>query len=697
MRGHVRTRTGEPRPAVLVSDGRTVTATAHDGSWSLDPAGPFVFVTRPAGWTCDGWFTRPSAAYDFVLDPLPDIFPHRFVHVSDTHVGAGPRYAAMYPKPVEIGTGAALTRFLTRLPELVPDVSSVVATGDLTDYGLDEEFAELRAAVASSPVAMHLVPGNHDHMNGVVTGAMSRNGYALHAADPAGYERNIGPRWYSYDLPGLHVVALDWHTHEMGIDHEAQDAWIRADLESVPFGTPWILLSHDQPWHSILGGLPWQPRATFSGHRHSSRVIEIDGTLHVNTPTPLFGALDFSPPSFRVVTWDGERIALRTRALDGPAAATFTVPELPVPVPQVALWRHQLAGAAHRAAPRVHGDTVLVAVKDEDRPAGGVEALDLATGAPRWRSALASSVKGAPVVHGATVIAVDASGDTVGLDLADGTQRWRVPSPDPLRLFAFADPTLAGDAVIVGDLSHLRALDAATGALRWERRDLSPYQSIVGHAAPVLAGDVLVVGAWPSPRSLVGLDPATGATRWPQNLTVGDPTEVAAGDTAIGTPLHDPKTGDLFVSGLGFLARIDAASGDTRWHRPMTLPWNPAAPVATDAGIAAVDAGHEVILLDRETGDARWQTRVDGDSPFPMSSYQRTPHPLFASPALLGDRLLVPGLDSRLHVLDLATGAVTAQVPLGTPVAAPPVVAGNLVLLVGTDGGVLAIAAEQLR
>ena len=59
---------------------------------------------------------------------------------------------------------------------------------------------------------------------------MSRNGYALHTAEPPGYERNIGPRWYSYDLPGLHVVALDWHTHEMGIDHEAQDAWIRADL-----------------------------------------------------------------------------------------------------------------------------------------------------------------------------------------------------------------------------------------------------------------------------------------------------------------------------------------------------------------------------------------------------------------------------------------------------------------------------------
>ena len=166
----------------------------------------------------------------------------------------------------------------------------------------------------------------------------------------------------------------------------------------------------------------------------------MNGTLHVNTATSLFGALDFSPPSFRVVTWDGKRISLRTRSLDGPATATFTVPEMPVPVPAGARWRHQLSGAAHRAAPRVHEDTVLVAVKDEDRPTGAIEALDLATGTLRWRAALGSSVKGTPVIHAGIVIAVEVSGDAVGLALADGTECWRAPSPDPLQLFAFADP-----------------------------------------------------------------------------------------------------------------------------------------------------------------------------------------------------------------------------------------------------------------
>lgn len=319
MRGHVRTRSGHPRPGVLVSDGVTVTTTTSDGTFSLDPRGPFVFVTRPAGFACNRWFVAGSVdEVEFVLDADADVFPHRFVHISDTHLGAGPRMGSLYPQPVEIGDEEVFTRFLNRPPELEPDLRSVIATGDLTDLGLDEEYAALKAAVDASPLPLHLLPGNHDHLNGEIQSLVSRTGYALHTGDPTGYERHIGPRWYSFDLPGLHVVALDWHTHEIGLDHEIQDAWIRADLESGPAGTPWVLLSHDQPWHSILDGLPWQPIATFSGHRHTSRVVEVGGTLHVNTPTSLFGALDFSPPSFRVVTWDGSRISLRTRTLDGP-------------------------------------------------------------------------------------------------------------------------------------------------------------------------------------------------------------------------------------------------------------------------------------------------------------------------------------------------------------------------------------------
>ncbi|SBW26368.1 hypothetical protein FDG2_4869 [Candidatus Protofrankia californiensis] len=702
MRGHVISADGQGRPGVLVSDGRTVTATATDGTFSLEPAGPFVFLTRPAGYTADRWFVPATEeSVTFTLTPAPDPFPYRFVHVSDLHVSDPALNREAYAQPVEMGSAQALSEFLTAVPERAGDASSVIATGDLTDFGSDGEFESLRTAVSTSPLPVHLLPGNHDHMAGETRfeWTITRTGYEIHTADPSGYERNLGPRWYSFDLPGgLHVVALDWHTHELGIDHEVQNAWLRADLESTPPGTPWVLLSHDQPWYSMLDGLPCAPRATFSGHRHVSRVVEVDGTLHVNTPTALFGSLDYAPPSFRVVTWDGEKIGLHTRAVapTGLERATFEAPDIPwhhADSAGVVRWRHQLTGAGHHAPARIDGDDVIVGVKHEDRPAGAVEVLSLVDGSRRWLAELRASVKGTPAVFADSVIAVEVVGDVVSLDRATGAERWRVSSPDPLRLFAWTDPVVAGGLVVVGDPSHLRALDAATGELRWQRRDLAPYWTVPGRAAPLVVGDTLIVGSYPVPRGMIALDLNTGTTRWAPG-DGGD--KLSGGNTPIGTPLYDTVSAALYLPTPGQTVRVDAATGARVWAAATSLPYNPATPAATPWGIAVADAGHAITLLDRADGSVLWRTEIDAAAPFALTSYTRTPHPVFAPPTLLGEALVVPGLDGVVRVLDAQSGRPLREIPLGVPVAAPLAVAGELAVAVGVDGSVLALDTAAL-
>jgi outer membrane protein assembly factor BamB len=681
----------------MISDGITVTTTTFDGTFDLTATGPFVFVTRPEGWTCAHWYVPSSTEnVEFVLTRDTDLFPHSFVHISDTHVGQGP----YYPKPVELGGRATLTEFLTRVPDAVAGLSSVIATGDLTDRGIDVEYDDLKAAVAASPIPLHLLPGNHDHMGGAIVGAISRNNYAIHTADPVAYEKHLGPRWYSFDVPGLHVVALDWHTHELGIDHEIQNAWMAADLETIPAGMPWILLSHDQPWHSILNAAPRAPIATFSGHRHTSRVVRVDGTLHVNTPTPLFAGLDFSPPSFRVVRWDGESISLDTRSLarTGLEKATFSVGEAAPSRADNTLWRIQLPGAGHRASVRVVGNIIIAPIKDEDRPVGGVQAVCSATGETLWHTDLGSAVKSTPAVFEDIVVGVAVSGDVVAMRLEDGTELWRSPSPDPLRLFAFAEPMVHSDgSVVVGDLSHLRCLDIRTGALRWERTNLSPYQTIVDHSRPTMVGETVIVGSWPTPDSLVGLDIATGATLWPDTNDVSSVEEAfGKADTPVGTALYDVVSGDLFASIVGAVARIDTL-GHTQWRIPMSLPWNPATPVSTEYGIAIIDAGSSAALIDRESGELLWDKDFDGVSPFAMSSYQRTPHVLFAEPAVLDELLLIPTLDGRIHVVDGKSGSLRGSVVVGAPVAAQPVVVGDRVYVTDVDGCLSAFSSAVFR
>lgn len=697
VRGQVVDHTGAARGDVVVSDGHTVTVTDADGSFELAAQGPYVFLTRPAGWAAEPWYLPSDvAAPVFTLRPVDAPLPYRFVHLSDLHMCAT---GAGTPTPQDVAD------LLTELAERVPDAHAVVITGDLTQNGVDVEYAEFTEALAACPLPVHLMAGNHDHLAGANRQVVSRTGYLVDVADTAAYERHLGPRWYSFDLPELHVVVLDWHSHELGLDHTVQDGWLRADLAAVPAGRPWILLAHDQPGESILGDLPTPPLATFSGHWHTSRVTEHEGVLHVSTPSALFPGLDHSPPALRVVTWDGARVALDTQAIAARPhrRATFAAGSDTgngVGADQSAeqeRWRHQLPGSGHRAGLRLAGDLLLAPVRDENRPAGGVDAIAVADGSLVWRTQLRSAVKSTPIVVRDLVVAVEVAGDVVGLSLVDGTEWWRAPSVDPLRRYGWAEAVSDGQLVVIGDQTHLRALDVATGEVRWER-SLSPHHNLPCLAAPVIAGDTVLAGYWPWPPSFVGLDLATGQPRWPDPLP--DHAEARFATSApvpLATPLLDPLTGDLFAPALGRVVRVDAGSGRERWSTPLSTAFNPATPVSTPDGIAIVDAGSGVLLLDREDGTVRWHTSVAAAAPFPMAAYASRPHPLLASPVLRDDLLLVPALDGSVHTLSAKSGEPVGRIDVGAPVAAPVTVVDDLVVALRVDGVVTALDLNAVR
>lgn len=195
--------------------------------------------------------------------------PFEIVHLTDTHLsvpggvaeGTERKRRSMYP---EGGLSDQFTTLLRSLPTTLPDAQAIFLTGDLVDTGVSDEYEALVEALAASPLPVHAIPGNHDHMNGRSETVISPNNYLTNTADPSAYESHLGPRWYSFDIPGLHVVAMDWHTHELGLDNVVQEEWLRNDLALVSADTPWALLFHDQPNDTLLTKVPRPPVATFS-------------------------------------------------------------------------------------------------------------------------------------------------------------------------------------------------------------------------------------------------------------------------------------------------------------------------------------------------------------------------------------------------------------------------------------------------
>jgi outer membrane protein assembly factor BamB len=620
-----------------------------------------------------------------------------FVLLGDIHVSRAlpPDAPEIARRFLELTPPDELARFLAEVPERVPEAELVVALGDLTNRGLDEEYERLLGAVAASPLPVVLLAGNHDHMAGSHEAVMSARGHSVNTADPAAFERHVGVRWFAFDHGGIHFAALDWHTWELGLDAEEQEAWLRADLASVPPSTPWVLLSHDQMPAVFCAGLPRPPAAAFSGHWHTTRVVRDGATLHCNTPTPFFGGLDYTPPAFRVVRIDDDgRVGLRTLTRrPGPfERATFAAGPPRVAAAGPVEWTATLDGAAHRAGPVFVDGRVLAVAKDEDTGAGRLEAFDRATGRRLGRVELPATAKARALVAGGVVVVALVTGEVVALDTATLAPRWRFDPPDRLSQWVYLEPVTDGRLVFTGDQTAFRALDLATGALCWERRDLGPHVNDAVQGAPALVGDVLVAGFFPLP--VQGLDPATGETRWSPRVNRRDPMAGGIlGPSPLGGIAADPSGAAVFIHAIPGAERIDAATGHVSWVVATPGVFNSAAPVVTPLGVVFVAADGDVVLLDADSGAERWRTVVGGGAPLSFAPYTAHPQPLLAEPALAPDgrRLVLPCLDGVVRILDLADGSERAAIDVGAPVAAPPAVDERGAVVVTVDGTVVAL------
>ncbi len=714
-----------PAPNVIVTNGIDVVTSNSRGEFDLPDRGAFVSISRPSGFTCDDWW-RPAAsgAFDFVLQPQRQEVPYSFVHMTDTHMTLpeshpkhNPELAKSFGLYQEGSLPSEIASFLHNLPSQEADVSRVLITGDLVDHGAAAEFEAFRALLAESPIPVEVIPGNHDHMANGHGMFISRNNYLTNQGSVETYESFLGPRWFSFTMAGLHVIALDWHSDELGIDDAEQREWLHNHMRTLAPGTPWILMYHDQPSELILNEAAWPPLATFSGHWHTSRVVQVGATMHVNSPTPFFASLDYTPPAYRVVTWDGIALQMRTQTMDrssGFHAETEVVshsPEAQVPLESVRtatfsrgtaargtapfVWRTQLSGASHRQTVAIADNMIVAGTQYENRACGTVEAVETATGALLWRAQTGSAVKTTPVILQDQVIAAEVSGDVAAYDRTSGATLWRVASSNPLRRFAWGGaatytPAHAPETtlVILGDASDLRAIDAHTGKIVWHRTDLSPHHNLVNHAAPLIVGDLLVMGFWPTPHHPIGLNAATGETVW----TAPTPSWASPeGDEAapsrpsfeelkrllvMGTASFDERRSVVLMPTFAHTTVRELATGNEVFSVSHVGGFSPATPLVTDEGYVATVAGHGLQLIDADTGCVIWQREISGAAPFPMASYTKQLNPVISAPVTQQGTLLLTGLDGIVRRLETRTGRDVGHVPLGVPVASSLVAAG---------------------
>lgn len=163
-----------------------------------------------------------------VTDPLADPHALRFVQVSDSHLG----FKGTANTAVEQSFQHAINQ-VNALP-FRPDF--VMHTGDLTHLSTPAQFDQVKQMLGHLNTAQTLtVPGEHDSVDDA--------GQKYRAAFGAG---TAGDGWYSFDMKGVHFLALVNTLSLEKLGHLGTDQleFIRKDVAKLSSDTPIVVFSH---------------------------------------------------------------------------------------------------------------------------------------------------------------------------------------------------------------------------------------------------------------------------------------------------------------------------------------------------------------------------------------------------------------------------------------------------------------------
>jgi outer membrane protein assembly factor BamB len=316
-------------------------------------------------------------------------------------------------------------------------------------------------------------------------------------------------------------------------------------------------------------------------------------------------------------------------------------------------WRYKTAGRV-MSSPLVVGDAVYVGSTD-----GSIYALGRQDGALRWKFQTRGPVNSSPAYSAGLVYAGSVDGKFYAIDASTGKEKWSFATggerrftapgihgaiprtermPDPFDVF-LSSPAIAGGTVYFGSGdSHVYALDAATGALKWKFKT-----GDVVHASPAVANGVVYIGSWD--RNMYSLDARSGKEMW--RFQTGNDTTIY---NQIGIASSAAVAGGIVFFGCrdGHFYAVDAKTGGQKWKHDNKMGWVIASPAVRDGVVYfPTSDGTRFKAIDAATGALKYSIENKAVS--------------FSSPAIVNDVVYFGTSDGWLQALDLRTGETKAQ------------------------------------
>jgi len=474
--------------------------------------------------------------------------PLVFVHLSDTHVGSS--------------TGADDLRRTVKDINANDSLQFVVITGDITEFGADEEIQLAKQILDSLNKPWHIIPGNHDG-NWSESGAntfkkvFGNETFMFNAGKYIFLGTNCGPnmRMGPGQIPRENIV------------------WLDSVLKTIPATTPLIFLNHYPQddalnnWYEAIDRLKQKNiQLILCGHGHSNHLLNFEGIPGIMGRSNL-RAKD-SVGGYNIVTISNDTVVYRVRI---PAVITNA------PWTSVALTRLNFKDSAAYVRPSYAVNDSFPAVKEKwsyhdksdigsgtafsdpyiftSNTNGEMVALNKNTGKPVWKYKTSGKIYSIPATNGKMVIAGSSDTYLYALAAASGKLLWKLQTGKAV----LAHPLIDKDVVYAGGSDgHFRAINIKNGSLKWD------FSGVIGFVAdkPLIYGNNIYFGCWNNDFYCLNL--GTGNLVWKWNNGSGNRMYSPAACFPVAACNRI-----FIVAPDRFMTALDANTGTVIWRKQM--------------------------------------------------------------------------------------------------------------------------------
>jgi len=445
-----------------------------------------------------------------------------------------------------------------------PAIRFVVISGDITEFGADEEIKLAKQILDSLNKPWHIIPGNHD-------GNWSESGANT-------FKNVFGSEtfYFSAGKYGFLGTACGPNMH-MGPGQIPREniVWLDSMLKTIPADKPLIFVNHYPQddalnnWYEAIDKLKQKNiQLILCGHGHSNHQLNFEGIPGIMGRSNL-RAKD-SSGGYNIVTISNDTVTYQTRIpgiQTNPVWANVLLKDLH--------FNQQSASLYARPSYTVNDSFPAVKEKwyyqDESDIGSGTScndnlvfssntngeiiSLDKKTGKIAWKYTTGGKIYAIPATDGKTVVAGSSDGYIYALVAKSGKLLWKMKTSKAVLAHAIIDKAVVYTGASDG---HFRAINIKDGKLIWD------FNGVAGFVVdkPLIYNNRIYFGCWNNDFYCLDLFTGNQVWKWSNGSTNRMYSPAACFPVASGHRI-------FIVAPDRFMTSLDASTGVVIWRNQM--------------------------------------------------------------------------------------------------------------------------------